>query len=62
MKNWWQSKTVWVNVLTVLMGVVGFMAGHEVIKAHPEFVAVLIAAQGGVNVLLRFFTGKPIKV
>lgn len=62
MKKWWQSKMIWVNALTVLVGVVGYVAGHNVIREYPELVAVLVAIQGGINVVLRFVTGEPIKV
>jgi hypothetical protein len=58
MKKWWASKTVWVNALTLLVGVVGYIAGHDVIQSNPGLIAILIAAQGGVNVILRFVTGK----
>lgn len=55
-----KSKTVIVNTLTVATGVLGFLAGHEVIAAHPEVVAALISAVGVVNVLLRIVTVVPI--
>lgn len=53
---------VWVNALTVLVGVVGYVAGHEVIKEYPETIAILVAVQGGINVILRFLTSKPVEV
>lgn len=62
MKKWWKSKMVWVNALTVLVGVVGYVAGHEVIKEYPETIAILVAVQGGINVILRFLTSKPVEV
>lgn len=57
-KKWYQSRTVWVNAVTVMVGTVGFMAGHEVIQDYPSAVAALVALQGGLNVLLRFVTWK----
>lgn len=60
MKRWFQSKTVWVNGLTVLAGTIGYLAGHDLIQDNASFLALLVAVQGGVNVILRFVTVKPI--
>lgn len=60
MKRWFESKTVFVNGLTLLAGVLGYVAGQEVIGNNVELVAMLIALQGGVNIVLRFFTWKSI--
>lgn len=59
-KKWYQSKTLWVNVLTLVAGTVGYIAGHDLIADHSSVVALLVAIQGGVNVALRFVTVKPI--
>ncbi len=60
MKAWYLSKMVWLNGLTLLAGVISYVAGHEAITANPELVAMLVALQGGVNIVLRFFTWKSI--
>lgn len=59
-KSVFASKTMWVNVITVLAGVLGYVAGHEVIADNASVVAALIAIQGGVNVVLRFLTWQPV--
>lgn len=59
-KHWYLSKMIWINILTVLVGVVGYTAAHDVIQSYPEIVALFIAIQGGVNVVLRFITRKSI--
>jgi uncharacterized membrane protein len=51
-----KSKTIWVNVLTVLGGTLGYLAGHEVIIEHPDATAILVMAVGFVNVVLRYLT------
>lgn len=61
MKKWWKSKTVWVNLVTVMAGVVGYVAGHDVIQDNASLVAMMVVMQGGLNVVLRFVTGTPIK-
>lgn len=60
MKKWYQSRTVWVNAITVLVGTIGYVAGNSVIQDYPSAVAALVAFQGGLNVLLRFVTWKPL--
>ena len=59
-KKWYQSKTLWVNILTLLAGGLGYFAGHDLIQDHASVMALLVAIQGGVNVALRFVTVKPI--
>lgn len=56
-----KSKTVWVNMLLLAAGVVGFVAGHDVIAEYPQVVAILAAVQGGLNIVLRLVTTQPIK-
>jgi len=55
-----KSKTVIVNSLTVAVGVLGYLAGHDVIAQNPEIVAALISAVGVLNVALRFVTVLPL--
>lgn len=55
-----KSKTIIVNVLTVVVGTMGYWAGNEVIAQNPGAVAILIAATGAVNVLLRLVTSIPV--
>lgn len=55
-----KSKTVIVNTLTVVVGALGYVAGHEVIAQHPELVAGLVSAVGVLNVVLRLVTSVPI--
>lgn len=55
-----KSKTLIVNSLMVIGGVLGYLAGHEVIAAHPDWVAGLVAFSGVVNVILRFLTTLPV--
>ena len=59
-KKWYQSKTLWVNILTLSAGMLGYFAGHNLIQDHASVMALLVAIQGGVNVALRFVTVKPI--
>lgn len=55
-----KSKTIIVNVLMVAAGVIGYLAGDQVIAQHPEVVAALVSAAGVVNVVLRLVTSVPV--
>lgn len=57
-----QSKVFWVNAVTLLIGLIGFMAAHPVIAAHPQWVAGLVSVQAIVNILLRLVTDTPIRL
>ena len=58
-KTWWQSKTIWANVIAfvaTIAGMFGFDWGLT-----PETQAQIVAAvMAVVNVVLRFITDKPI--
>ena len=60
MKKWYLSKLVWVNALTLIVGIVGYLAGSDIIAQYPAILAALVAVQGAVNVALRFVTWQPI--
>lgn len=58
-KPWYLSKTVWVNVLTLVATVIGTVSGWDFIKSHPDVMAGLLMASSAVNVALRFLTSVP---
>lgn len=61
-KPFWQSKTIWVNLLVTLSAVLAFVAGPEWPVALGERdLALIISAQGVVNILLRLKTGEPVR-
>ncbi len=61
-KRWWASKTIWVSILTFIIGLLGFLAGQDFVTNHPQLPAFIAMALGILNVLLRFVTGRPIAV
>lgn len=62
-KAWYQSKTVWFNILTIggatIDGVIGLMPMVQSYMA-PEVYPFVMLAVGTVNVLLRVITTGPI--
>lgn len=61
-KKWYTDETLWVNVLTFAAGILGYSIAHDLIASNAEWVAILIALQGAVNVILRFISRKSIEV
>jgi hypothetical protein len=59
-KSLFASKTFWLNSLVLVAGIVGYVAGHEVIQDNASLVGILVAVQGGLGIVLRLFTSKPI--
>lgn len=57
-KNWWESKTLWVNVLTLLAMVVSHVMGWEDMQ---QYAPQLLMISNLVNLALRFLTTMPIK-
>lgn len=55
------SRTFWVNAITVAVATAGFVAGHEVMAAHPQIIAGIAVVQGALNIVLRLLTTQPIK-
>ncbi len=60
MKKWYQSKTIIVNVLTMIAAVGVFLQG-DFVAANPEYATMIAAVIAGVNIALRFVTSKEIK-
>lgn len=54
------SKTFWVNLLTFLVAVLGLLQGQEWIADHPQAVAIVAMAIGGINIVLRWLTDRPV--
>lgn len=49
-KSWWQSKTIWINVLTLIVAMIAQLMGWEELKAYaPE----LLITSNVINLVLR---------
>jgi hypothetical protein len=59
-KSIWSSRTVWFNILTLGAGLCGYLASHELLADQESFLAIMVAVQGAVNIVLRLITSKPI--
>jgi hypothetical protein len=60
MKKPIQSRTIWINAATLIVGVIGYLVGQDLIADNASLVAMLVAVQGTVNIALRLMTNKAI--
>jgi hypothetical protein len=60
MKSPLKSKTVWFNLIALAAGLVGYAAGSEYLADYQSVLPILVAVQGGLNIVLRFITSEPI--
>ena len=60
-KPFWQSKTLIVNTLTLLAGIIGVFIGSDFVSAYPEFTMLLSTiVLPVINLILRMVTDQPI--
>lgn len=59
-KKWYQSRTVWLNIATVVAGG-GPLVANFTGLVEPFTYALLLTAVGGANIALRLLTDKGIE-
>lgn len=57
-KHWYESKTIWINILTLLAMVLSAIAGWEEFK---DIAPNLLVGVNVLNIALRFITSEGIK-
>lgn len=57
MKKWYQSKTIWFNLITIALGIFGVI--NDVYSIDPKLLALI---NGIGNVFLRFLTDQKISL
>lgn len=60
-KNPLRSKTVVFGVLQLIGGIALLLIDNDLIKEHPQAVAIATQVSGVVTIALRFLTNAPIK-
>jgi hypothetical protein len=60
-KKWYQSKTVWFNVVMTVLDLLAALSSSPLLADRPDVLAVLTTIHGAGNVLLRFITDAPIE-
>lgn len=58
-KKWWMSKTLWFNIITALVGVIGQITNlfHFSAQTNSIFAGILTVG----NFILRFLTSQPVE-
>lgn len=59
-KQWWKSKTVWLGILTVLIGILEVLYAW-LIAGDFSTSGVVLFISGAMGVVLRFLTTQPIE-
>lgn len=57
-KYWYQSKTLWVNIISLAIVIIGTMAGWQEMR---DYAPTLMAVVNGLNIILRLVTYEGIK-
>lgn len=52
-KKWWESRTVWVNVISLLIAIVGQLSGWADLQSFAPYLLVI---SNLLNLALRFLT------
>jgi len=60
-KTWYESKMVWLGILTALLGILTAIVEQDWIEQYPQVVSYLGMAIGIITVILRGFTDRPLK-
>lgn len=58
-KPWYTSKTVWANVIVVVVAILAYL-GAQPNLLPAEFAPWVLAGVGVLNIVLRFLTGAPL--
>ena len=53
-KQWYQSKTIWIGILSIAIGVLSFLADN------PDL-GIFATASGIIGVVLRYLTSSPLE-
>ena len=56
------SKTVWANVLIIIVAALTFLLDHELVRDNVDLVRYIGIAIAAINIVLRFVTSQPIRM
>jgi len=57
MKSWFQSKTIWANIILAALGIISEVSNIFPVSQYPKLWVSITAV---LNILLRLITGTPI--
>lgn len=59
-KNWWQSRTIWLQVVAAIFALLGAFGALPADLDQDQVVSVIMAAVAGVTIILRLRSTKAI--
>jgi len=59
-KSVFLSKTMWVQIVTILIAAIVGIQNVELIQNNPQIVAAFVAVLGVLNAILRWLTVEPV--
>ena len=57
-KAWWGSKTIWFNILTLVVAVLMAVSESPILAEYPQATEVLLMVVGVINLILRSVTSR----
>ena len=60
-KKWFESKSVWLGLLILILSIISFIVDEEWIKDYPKVVAILSTVVGVLTIVLRYLAINPMK-
>ena len=54
------SKTFWINLITIFAGVATTVGGSDLIQENPTYAGIAATVLGVVNIFMRFITKEPV--
>jgi hypothetical protein len=60
MKKWYQSKTIWINVLAFIVSSLTALTNGDLIADNPEVAAIVGGIVAAINIVLRKITKEEI--
>ncbi len=57
-KEWWKSRTIWINVISLLVMMITVMAGWT---EFQDYAPQMLAVVNMLNIIIRFLTSEGIK-
>lgn len=59
MKKWYESKTVWINILTLLAAITASLMSES---ALSDYIPIIIIINTTINILLRFMSSDKLEM
>ena len=60
-KKWFESKSIWLGLLTLMISIFSFLTNEEWIREYPKAVAIIGTIIGILTIILRYLAQNPMK-